>query len=159
MWISISKYSFTLFCCGTIFVANLRTFWRTFNRPKKYGGVPKMTIIRYGGGSNETPKSDYVIYGWPHIDGLWGYPSKVKQLNSPIGSERRQRMKKYHKISLTKSISIPLFKFKHSSLFIFPDLFLDKLPNIQFYHLFGSLLHNMFRSSDPDHVLINTDQF
>ena len=30
-----------------IFVANLRTFWRTFYRPKKYGGVPKMTIIRY----------------------------------------------------------------------------------------------------------------
>ena len=28
-----------------IFVANLRTFWRTFYRPKKYGGVPKMTII------------------------------------------------------------------------------------------------------------------
>ena len=23
-------------------------FWRTFYRPKKYGGVPKMTIIRYG---------------------------------------------------------------------------------------------------------------
>ena len=22
-------------------------FWRTFFRPKKYGGVPKMTIIRY----------------------------------------------------------------------------------------------------------------
>ena len=30
-----------------IFVANLRTFWRTFYRPKKYGGVPKMTIMRY----------------------------------------------------------------------------------------------------------------
>ena len=30
-----------------IIVADLRTFWRTFYRPKKYGGVPKMTIIRY----------------------------------------------------------------------------------------------------------------
>ena len=32
-----------------IFVANSRTLWRTFYRPKKYGGVPKMTIIRYAG--------------------------------------------------------------------------------------------------------------
>ena len=23
-------------------------FWRTFSRPKKYGGVPKMTNMRYG---------------------------------------------------------------------------------------------------------------
>ena len=30
-----------------IFVANSRTFWRTFYRPKKCGGVPKMTIMRY----------------------------------------------------------------------------------------------------------------
>ena len=30
-----------------IVVANLRTFWRTFYRPKKCGGVPKMTNIRY----------------------------------------------------------------------------------------------------------------
>ena len=43
-----TKYWFTLFCREIIFVANLRTFWRTFYRPKKYGGVPKMTIIRYG---------------------------------------------------------------------------------------------------------------
>ena len=42
-----TKYWFTLFCREIIFVANLRTFWRTFYRPKKYGGVPKMTIIRY----------------------------------------------------------------------------------------------------------------
>ena len=42
-----TKYWFTLFCRQIIFVANLRTFWRTFYRPKKYGGVPKMTIIRY----------------------------------------------------------------------------------------------------------------
>ena len=48
---------------------------------------------------------------------------------------------------------------KLSSLFISPDFFLDKLPHIQFDHLFGSLLHNMFRSSDLDHVLINADQF
>ena len=43
-----TKYWFTLFCREINFVANLRTFWRTFYRPKKYGGVPKMTIIRYG---------------------------------------------------------------------------------------------------------------
>ena len=42
-----TKYWFTLFCREIIFVANLRTFWRTFYRPKKYGGVPKMSIIRY----------------------------------------------------------------------------------------------------------------
>ena len=43
-----TKYWFTLFCREINFVANLRTFWRTFYRPKKYGGVPKMTIMRYG---------------------------------------------------------------------------------------------------------------
>ena len=30
-----------------IFVENLRISWRTFYRPKKYGGVPKMTNLRY----------------------------------------------------------------------------------------------------------------
>merc|ERR1712112_698582 len=30
------------------FVPNSRTFWCTFYRPKKYGGVPKRTNIRYG---------------------------------------------------------------------------------------------------------------
>ena len=29
------------------FVANLRTFWRTFYRPNKGGGVQKMTNMRY----------------------------------------------------------------------------------------------------------------
>ena len=29
------------------FVPNSRTFWCTFYRPKKYGGVPKRTNIRY----------------------------------------------------------------------------------------------------------------
>ena len=32
---SMPKYLFTLICRETIFVANLRTFWRTFYRPKK----------------------------------------------------------------------------------------------------------------------------
>ena len=37
-----------LFCREAIFLANLRTFWRTFFRPKKYGGVPKKTNMSYG---------------------------------------------------------------------------------------------------------------
>ena len=36
-----------LFCQEAIFVANLRTFWRTFYRLKKCSGVPKMTNMRY----------------------------------------------------------------------------------------------------------------
>ena len=40
---------FTLLCRDTIFVANFRTLRRTFYRPKKYGGVPKMTNIKYAG--------------------------------------------------------------------------------------------------------------
>ena len=38
-------------CCFVAIQFLLRIyalFWRTFYRPKKYGGVPKMTIIRYG---------------------------------------------------------------------------------------------------------------
>ena len=42
-----SKFSFTLFCREKIFVPNSRTFWCTFYRPKKYGGVPKKTNMRY----------------------------------------------------------------------------------------------------------------
>ena len=42
-----NNYWFTLFCRDAIFVANLRTFWRTFYRPNKYGGVRKMTNMRY----------------------------------------------------------------------------------------------------------------
>ena len=41
------QYRFTLFCCEAIFIANLRTFWRTFYRFKKYGGVPNMTNMAY----------------------------------------------------------------------------------------------------------------
>ena len=45
-------------------------------------------------------------------------------------------------------------------LFYFPWPFLrQNLPNSQFDNLFRSLLHNMFRPSGPDHVLINTEQF
>ena len=43
-----NKHWFTLFCRDAIFVTNLRTFWRIFDRPKKYGGIPKMTNMRYG---------------------------------------------------------------------------------------------------------------
>ena len=42
-----SKFSFTLFCREKFFVPNSRTFWCTFYRPKKYGGVPKWTNMRY----------------------------------------------------------------------------------------------------------------
>ena len=42
-----SKFSFTLFCRKKNFVPNSRTFWCTFYRPKKYGGVTKRTNIRY----------------------------------------------------------------------------------------------------------------
>ena len=38
---------FTLFCCKEIFVVINALFWCTFYRPRKYGGVPKMTNIRY----------------------------------------------------------------------------------------------------------------
>ena len=37
-----------MFCRDAIFVANLGTFLATFYRTKKYGGVPKMTSMRYG---------------------------------------------------------------------------------------------------------------
>ena len=46
MWNSPTQI-YAVFLGGN-FVANLRTFWRTFYRLKKCGGVPKMTNMRYG---------------------------------------------------------------------------------------------------------------
>ena len=42
-----TKYWFTLFVVRQFLSQIYALFWRTFYRPKKYGGVPKMTIIRY----------------------------------------------------------------------------------------------------------------
>ena len=67
-----TKYWFTLFCREIIFVANLRTFWRTFYRPKKYGGVPKMTIIRYG----------ILRYFWVH----WGISGHLRYIWVLLGT-------------------------------------------------------------------------
>ena len=44
---STPQQRFTLFCREEIFAANLRTFWRTFYRLQKCGGVLKMTNMRY----------------------------------------------------------------------------------------------------------------
>ena len=53
-----------------------------------------------------------------------------------------------------------IFYSEHPSLFIFSDLFLDKTPQkLYFDDLFAFLLHNMFRPSGPDHVLIITGRF
>ena len=42
-----SKFSFTLFCREKILFQIYALCWCTFYRPKKYGGVPKWTNIRY----------------------------------------------------------------------------------------------------------------
>ena len=52
-----ANQKFTLFCREAIFVANLSTFLAYFFQAKKYGGVPKMTNIRYMQG--------YLIWPFP----------------------------------------------------------------------------------------------
>ena len=79
-----STPSLTLFCHKAIFVANLRTSWRTISRPRNGVGVQKMTNIRYVSASQhpinrETEYSNVLGGQWsersfrvsPEIDPFW----------------------------------------------------------------------------------------